>query len=85
VYLTYSQSSLESKDEFEKGFGDMLQQNELVTATYYGCREHHEEEGINYHVLVRLGKQVNWSLKFARDCFQCEGKRVRLIAYIYVP
>ncbi|KAJ5751475.1 uncharacterized protein N7511_008440 [Penicillium nucicola] len=69
VFLTYFQCSLESKDDFEEGFSDMLQRNELTASTYYGCREHHATEGIHYHVLVNLGKQPNWSFKTARSNF----------------
>jgi hypothetical protein len=51
----------------------MLARNELIQATYYGCREHHETEGIHYHVLLYSGKQLNWSFKFARTRFVVEG------------
>lgn len=67
VFLTYSQCSIESKDEFEKWFSYMLEQKDLKTATYYGCRENHETEGIHYHVLVNLGKQPNWGSEHARS------------------
>ncbi|CDM26239.1 unnamed protein product [Penicillium roqueforti FM164] len=50
----------------------MLQRNKLTMATYYGCREHHETEGIHYNVLVNLGKQPKWSLKYARSMFAVE-------------
>jgi hypothetical protein len=66
VFLTYSKCSLESKNRFEEGLSEMLQRNDFPTATYYGCREHHETEGIHYHVLVNLGKQPNWSFKRAQ-------------------
>lgn len=73
VFLTYSHCSIESKDEFEKGFSYMLERNDLRTATYYGCRENDETERIHYHVLVNLGKQPNWSRKHARSVFLVEG------------
>lgn len=72
-FLTYSQCSVEEKEKFEAGFLAMLERNELRTATYYGCREHHVDEGIHYHVLVNLGQQVNWSFKTARSRFVVEG------------
>ncbi|OQD99495.1 hypothetical protein PENSOL_c006G09603 [Penicillium solitum] len=77
VFLTYSQCSIESKDEFEKGFSYMLERRDLRTATYYGCRENHETEGIHYHVLVNLGKQPNWSPKHAQSVFLVEGNECR--------
>lgn len=73
VFLTYARCSLEVKEEFEESFNDMLQRNELLGATYYGCQEPHKVKGIHYHVLVNLGKQVNWSFKFARECFRVDG------------
>lgn len=77
VFLTYSQCSIESKDEFEKWFSYMLEQKDLKTATYYGCRENHETEGIHYHVLVNLGKQPNWGSEHARSVFLAEGNECR--------
>ncbi|KGO37682.1 hypothetical protein PEX1_056620 [Penicillium expansum] len=73
VFLTYARCSLESKDDFEEGFSDMLNRNGFRQATYYGCREHHKFEGIHYHVLVNLGKQPNWSYDYARSAFSVEG------------
>ncbi|KAJ5458435.1 hypothetical protein N7475_009823 [Penicillium sp. IBT 31633x] len=70
VFLTYSQCTISSKDEFEARFSDMLQHIGYPDATYYGCREHHKTEGIHYHVLVNLRKQPNWSMKHARRAFQ---------------
>lgn len=77
VFLTYSQCSIESKDEFEKWFSYMLEGRDLRTATYYGCRENHETEGVHYHVLVNLGKQPNWSPKHAQSVFLVEGNECR--------
>ncbi|KAJ5971794.1 uncharacterized protein N7479_001712 [Penicillium vulpinum] len=74
VFLTYSRCSLESKDEFEEHFSGMLQRNHVTMgATYYGCRENHETEGLRYHVLVRLEKQPNWSCEFMKSAFSLEG------------
>ncbi|KAJ5588831.1 hypothetical protein N7537_011509 [Penicillium hordei] len=73
VFLTYSQCSIESKDEFEEGFGEMLKRNDLPMATYYGCRESHKTEGIHYHVLLNFGRQPNWSFKYARNVLPVEG------------
>ncbi|KAJ6119093.1 hypothetical protein N7471_013044 [Penicillium samsonianum] len=79
VFLTYSRCSIESKDEFEEGFSDMLQRNEFTKSTYYGCREHHVTEGIHYHVLVNLGKQRNWSFKHARAKFAVDNSECDLL------
>ncbi|KAK4867288.1 hypothetical protein LT330_000798 [Penicillium expansum] len=73
VILTYARCSVESKDEFEQGFSDMLNRNDLRQASYYGCREHHKTEGIHYHVLLNLGRQPNWSYEHARSVLLVEG------------
>lgn len=78
VFLTYAKCSMEEKDEFKVLFVAMLRRNGLINATYYGCREEHKVEGIHYHVLLHVGKQVNWSFKYARQCFtvgknECES------------
>lgn len=44
----------------------MLQRNKLTMAIYYGCREHHETEGIHYYVLFNLGNQLTWSFQYSQ-------------------
>ncbi|KAJ5357734.1 hypothetical protein N7541_004892 [Penicillium brevicompactum] len=73
LFLTYASCSITSKDDFEEAFSDTLQRNDLTIAKYYGCREHHKTEGIHYHVLVNLGRQPNWSMKYARGVFTVES------------
>lgn len=77
VLLTYAQCSLKEKEVFEQQFVEMLQRNELVEATYYGCREVGVDEAIHYHVLVNLGSQVEWTYSFAREKFAVEGHESR--------
>ncbi|KAJ5168300.1 uncharacterized protein N7482_003894 [Penicillium canariense] len=79
IFLTYSQCSLNSKDEFQAGFSDMLQGNKLEDTTFYGCREHDDGKGTNYYVLVNLGKQVNWHFRFARSRFLVDGNECKSI------
>lgn len=74
-FLTYAQSSFENVEDFTKVFDVALDEAELTEATYYGCLEQHKgdggdgDHGIHFHVLVQMGKQVNWSLRTARNKF----------------
>lgn len=77
IFLTYASCSIKSKHDFEEAFGETLQRNELTTAKYYGCREHHKTEEIHYHVLVKLDEQPNWSMKYAKGVFTVENNECR--------
>lgn len=73
-----------TKELFEQRFVDMLQRNGLSSATYYGCRELHVDEGIHYYVLLNLGRQVNWTLRSARKKFVIEGNECASL-HIWTP
>ncbi|PWY71297.1 hypothetical protein BO83DRAFT_417894 [Aspergillus eucalypticola CBS 122712] len=65
IFLTYTDSSFEQEDDFVNGFRAMLERNSLASSTFFGCREDHTEGGVLYHVLLHLGKQVNWKVSTA--------------------
>ncbi|KAJ8063353.1 hypothetical protein OCU04_008581 [Sclerotinia nivalis] len=77
VFLTYAQSNVQSKSDFELLFMQMLSRIGY-DGSYYGCLEHHQDDnpGIHYHVLVHFGKQPSWTLSTARKylCVEDDGE-----------
>lgn len=73
VLLTYSKCSIESKKKFEEMFVYSLEKREVDLVKYYGCRELHEDGSVHYHVLVNVGKQLNWSYIYMRSMFTVDG------------
>ncbi|RAH76002.1 hypothetical protein BO86DRAFT_373713 [Aspergillus japonicus CBS 114.51] len=78
VFVTYSQCTIDDKEEFERLFRDALKQF-APQAKYFGCRERHEEKGIHYHVLVNLGFQPTWTMERARARFTVIGNMSKSI------
>lgn len=79
LFLTYTQCTIDGKDDFERAFKERLRDINMEDASYYGCREHHKETGIHYHVLVRFAKQPNWSFETARCWLEVGDNGVSIV------
>ncbi|GLA18370.1 hypothetical protein AnigIFM62618_006012 [Aspergillus niger] len=66
IFLTYTDCSLEHEVDFVEGLRAMLKGKSLASDRFYGCCEKYTQKGIVYHVLLHLGKQVNWKASHAR-------------------
>ncbi|OJJ67632.1 hypothetical protein ASPBRDRAFT_333610 [Aspergillus brasiliensis CBS 101740] len=66
MFLTYAECSLSDEAAFVEGLRARLKQKHLTSAEFYGCREEHTQKGVRYHVLLDVGKQINWLVSTAR-------------------
>lgn len=66
IFLTYTECPLEHEVDFVEGLRAMLKRNSLASDRFYGCCQEYTQKGIVYHVLLHLGKQVNWKASYAR-------------------
>ena len=77
LFLTYSRCTILEKDEFETRFVEMLTNSKIDYLGYYGCREHHDDGGIHYHVLLQLSRQPNWRMDLARAKLMVPGNECK--------
>ncbi|KAJ6041365.1 hypothetical protein N7460_006755 [Penicillium canescens] len=77
VLLEYFACSIESKDEFEKAFSDMLKREGFSKALFYGRRERHKNGSIYYHVLVSVRQDIDLGVLEARNAFSVTGNLCR--------